>query len=106
MCQFLMSALWVRWSKFLTFQAVLQCHLIKVCGLHYNDYRRLDYKNSYSDARDASIPADEFGNTSSVEIFDLRGIFPYFYSFVKFFEDRGYIKNININFEQLHMIGG
>ena len=64
--------------------------------MHYNDYHRLDYKNGYSDAKDVSITADEFGNTSSVEILDLRGIFPYFYSFVKFFEDRGYIKNINI----------
>ena len=58
----------------------------------------MDYKkvNGYYDAKDVSITADEFGNTSSVETLDLRSIFPYFYSFVKFFEERGYNKNVNI----------
>ena len=59
-------------------------------------YHRLNYKDGYSDAKDVHITAAEFGNTSSVEILDLKGIFPYFYAFVKFFEERGYTKNVNI----------
>ena len=57
-------------------------------------YHRLNYKDDYSDAK--GVTAAELGNTSSVEILNSKGAFPYFYAFMKFFEEQGYTKSINI----------
>ena len=57
---------------------------------------RLNYSNEYSDAQDVNITAANFGNTSSVEILDLRNEQPYFHNFVEFFVKQGYIWNVSI----------
>ena len=54
---------------------------------------RLDYINGYSDAPGVTITAADFGSTSSVEFL---GTFPYLNSFVEYFVQRGYTRDVNI----------
>ena len=43
-----------------------------------------------------TVTAANFGSTSSVEVLDVRKKEPYFYSFVQYFVDRGYTRDVNI----------
>ena len=56
-------------------------------------YCRLDPTSGYSDAPGVTITAADFGSTSSVEIL---GPSRYFNSFVEYFVQRGYTRDVNI----------